>query len=147
MEDGRCVPGGVYGHRQDMDLSKVQNKNEESYKFCMECAERNPKRSIEEVASASDEPPAYRRRIEGEEKDKQRKRKAEEGSIIAEEMEGRVKTRMSEEEKDRRKQEEASKGSLKKERGETRGDIDKTMNVDMMEEDEFQERKKDLREK
>ena len=29
---------------------------------------------------------------------------------------------------------------------ETRGDIDKTMNVDMMEEEEYQARKKDLRE-
>ena len=34
---------------------------------------------------------------------------------------------------------------MKKKGGETRGDIDKTMNVDMMEEEEFQEKKKDLR--
>ena len=34
---------------------------------------------------------------------------------------------------------------MEKEGGETRGDVDKTMNVDMMEE-EFQERKKELRE-
>ena len=47
---------------------------------------------------------------------------------------------MSEEEEDRGKQEGASKASLKKEGGETRGDIDKTMNVDMMEEEELQER-------
>ena len=36
---------------------------------------------------------------------------------------------------------------MKKEGGETQGDIDKSMNVDMMEEEEFQERKTDLREK
>ena len=29
---------------------KCKTKNEESYKFCMECANRNPKRNIEEVA-------------------------------------------------------------------------------------------------
>ena len=126
--------------------SKCGTENQEEYKFCMECSGRNPKRSIEEIASASGEPPAYRRRIEEEENENRRKRKAEEGSMQQEEIEGRVKSRTSEEEKDRRTQEDASKGSLKKEGGETRGDIDKTMNVDMMEEEEFQERKKDLRE-
>ena len=94
---------------------KCKTENAESYKFCMDCANRSPKRSSEEIASASSEPPAYRRRTDAEEEENQRKRKAEEGS-------------------------------LKKEGGETRGDIDKTMNVDMMEEEEFQERKKELRE-
>ena len=90
--------------RATWTCEKCKTVNEESYKFCMECAERNPKRSIEEVASGSSEPPAYRQRRE------------EGGSC------------------------------LQKEEGETRGDIDKTMDVDMMEEEEFQERKKDLRE-
>ena len=112
----------------------------------MECAGRNPKRSIEEVASSSSEPTVYRRKAEEEEKENHRKRKAEEGSIKEDEMEGRVKSRMNEDEKDRRKKEEDRKGSFTKEGGETRGDIDKTMNVDMMEEEEFQERKTDLRE-
>ena len=53
---------------------------------------------------------------------------------------------MTGEEDNRRKQEEASKGSLNKEEGETRGDIDRTMNVDIMEEEEFQDMEKDLRE-
>ena len=105
-----------------------------------------PTKSIEEIASASSELTAHSRRKNEEEKDDHRKRKAEVGSIQEEEMEGRVKSSMSEEEEDRRKQEGASKASLKKEGGETRGDIDKTMNVDMMEEEEFQERKKEFRE-
>ena len=50
------------------------------------------------------------------------------------------------EEEDRRKQEDASEGKMKKERGEAIGDIDKTMDVDAVEEEEFQERKKHLRE-
>ena len=106
----------------------------------MECDGRSPNRSIEQVASGSSEPPTYRRRKNEEQKDSHRKRKAEVGSIQEEEMEGRVKSRMSEEEKDRRKQEGASKASLKREGGETRGDIDKTMDVDMMEEAGLQER-------
>ena len=128
---------GAQGENMDRDktwtCTKCKTINEESYKFCMECANRNPQRSIEEVASSSSEPPAYRRKAEEEEKENHRKRKAEEGS-------------MREDERDRRKKEEDSKGSLTKEGGETRGDIDKTMNVDMMEEEEFQERKTDLRE-
>ena len=76
----------------------------------MECADRNPKRSVEEVSSVSAEPPAYKQRMNEEEN--QRKRKAEEGG-------------------------------LQKEEGETRGNIDRTMDVGMLEEDEFQEKKKD----
>ena len=115
---------------------KCKTENAESYKFCMDCAARNPKRSSEEMSSGSGDPPAYRRKTEEEEKEKDRKRKAEEGNMEQEEQERRA----------RRKKEEESKGSLTKEGGETRGVIDKTMNVDMMEEDEFQERKTDLRE-
>ena len=49
-----------------------------------------------------------------------------------EKMDGRVKNRMTEEDDSRRKQKEAVKGSLKEEAGKTRGDIDKTMDVDMV---------------
>ena len=112
----------------------------------MECADRNPKRSVEGVASGSAEPSACKRKTEKKEKEKHRKRKAEEESIIEEEMEGRVKSRSMEEDDTRRKQEEESKGKSKKEGCETRGDTDKTLNVDMMEEDELG-KKKDLRER
>ena len=57
-----------------------------------------------------------------------------------------MKSRNREDEDARRRQEDEGKGKVQQEGGETRGDIDKTMNVDMMEEEEFQERKKDLRE-
>ena len=80
---------------------KCSQKNEETYKFCMNCSTiRTPKRNIEEVASGSEEPLAYKRRIEEE---KLRKRKAEEGSVDPEEHEGRVRSRVTEGEEDRRK--------------------------------------------
>ena len=63
-----------------------------------------------------------------------------------EETEASVKSRTVEEEDNRTKQEDARKGSLKKEGDETRGDTDEKMDVHMMEEEEFQERKKDRRE-
>ena len=116
---------------------KCKTTNQESYKFCMECADRNPKRGLVEVASGHAEPPAYRRKTVEEQKENHRKRKAEEGSIIEEEKEGRVKNG---------NMEEMDQGKLQKENGETTGTIDKTMNVDMMEEEDFQERKADLRE-
>ena len=48
---------------------------------------------------------------------------------------------MSEGEEDGRKNEEESKESIKKEAGETRGDIDQTITIDSMGEEEFQERR------
>ena len=66
-------------------------------KFCMECADRNPEGSIHEIASASSDSPAYWRKAEEEETESYRKRIAQEGNIIEEEMEGRVKSRHMEE--------------------------------------------------
>ena len=37
------------------------------------------------------------------------------------------------------------KGKMQKEGGETRGDVDKNLNVDMMEKEEVQEKMEDLR--
>ena len=62
-----------------------------------------------------------------------RKRKAEEGSLEQEEDEGRKQSRNIEEKEQkekRKREEEESKGTLQKIGGETRGDIDKTIDVD-----------------
>ena len=64
--------------------------NAESYKRCKECADRIPKRSIEEVSSGSAEPLHTRGRQKWRRQRSIGKKKAKEGSIIAEEMEGRV---------------------------------------------------------
>ena len=56
--------------------TKCKTEDAESYKFCMECADRTPKRSIEEVASGSAESLAHKRKEE--EKDNHSKRKAKE---------------------------------------------------------------------
>ena len=92
---------------------------------------------MENIASASSEPPAYRRGKE----ETRCKRKAEE------QMERSLNNRKMEEEDNRKRQDKASKGSLKKAGGETAGTIDKTVNLDLLEEEEFQEKKKDLKEK
>ena len=67
----------------DWICPKCKTINQESYKFCMECADRNPKRGIEEIASGHSEPPAYRRKTEEEQRENPRKRKAEEEREIA----------------------------------------------------------------
>ena len=79
--------------------------------------------------------------MEEAEKETHRKRNAVEGSIDQREHGGKVKSRMTEEEKDRTKKEEKIKGSFKREAGETRGDFDNVMNVDIMEEEELQQKK------
>ena len=113
----------------------------------MNCARiRSPKRNIEEVATGSEEPSAYNRKIEEE---RLNKRKAEEGSLDQEEDEGRIKSRNIEEKDQREKrkrEEEENKGKLQKTGGETRGSVDRTLDIDLMGEEEFQERKHDLRE-
>ena len=60
MKNEYVSQGGCMDTKRTWNCRKCGASNEEAYKFCMERAGRNPKRHIEETATASSEPPPYR---------------------------------------------------------------------------------------
>ena len=52
VSEGECMDSS----RATWNRPRCGTTNEELCKFCMECADRNPTRHIEEVASASNDP-------------------------------------------------------------------------------------------